>query len=143
MEAAFIGAKNSKKYSGNETIAISPFFDKSLANLHADMVISTGLDIYRNTIVVNADAVIAIGGGAGTLSEIGNAWTMGKMIIGFANVAGWSAELAGRPVDHRRRYADIPNDQVWAVKTAQEVITLLSEKLPYYNQSYTGLLNKK
>jgi len=143
MEAVFVGAQTSKKYTGNDTIAISPFFDRASANPHADIVIATGLDIYRNTIVANADAVVAIGGGAGTLCEISNAWTMGRMVIGYQNVDGWSAKLAGSPVDHRHRYETIPDDMVYPAKTADDVIKHLATRMPLYNIPYKGLWGKE
>ena len=63
MEAVFIGAKASEKYREGDTVAIIPTYNMSDANDYADIVIPTGMDVHRNGIVVNADAVVAIGGG--------------------------------------------------------------------------------
>ncbi|MFW5780573.1 MAG: acyl-CoA synthetase, partial [Bacillota bacterium] len=68
MEAAFHGAKSSKNYKEGDTLAILPCFDRTWANQYTDVIVATGLDLYRNVIVANADAVVAIGGGSGTLS---------------------------------------------------------------------------
>ena len=76
MEAAFEGARSSEFYREGDTVAILPMFDRKLASDAADIVIATGLDVYRNVIVANSDAVIAIGGGAGTLAEMSNAWPL-------------------------------------------------------------------
>lgn len=54
-------------YREGDTIAILPGEDPSAASRHADIVICTGLGSYRNGIVGRADAVVAVGGGAGTL----------------------------------------------------------------------------
>jgi len=142
MEAAFIGAKMSKKYTGNENIAVSPFFNKKFVNPHADIVINTGVDLLRNTIVVTADAVVAIGGGAGTLAEMANAWTMGKLVIGYDNVEGSSARMANAPIDHRKRYENIPDDRVYGVKTAADVIKVLNENINRYDHVYRSLMDK-
>jgi len=61
------GARKSPNYTDGTLIAILPSFDPSLAEDYADIAIATGLNQARNIIVANSDAVIAIGGGAGTL----------------------------------------------------------------------------
>lgn len=139
MEAAFHGARNSKNYTEGDTVAISPGFDRTCANDYADIVISTGLDIFRNVIVANADAVVAIGGGGGTLSEIASAWTLKRLIIGVTGVDGWAAELAGRKIDSRVRYENIPDDMVYPAKDSDEVIAILKNKLDMYNTYHKGI----
>ncbi|KAB1196165.1 MULTISPECIES: TIGR00725 family protein [Haloferax] len=68
MEAACRGAKD----AGGATIGILPSEDRSDANDYVDTCIATGLGHARNTLVVlNGDAVVAIDGSGGTLSEIG------------------------------------------------------------------------
>ena len=67
MEAACRGAKE----AGGTTVGILPGADRAAANPFVDVAIPTGLGEARNALVVRAaDAVIAIGGGYGTLSEI-------------------------------------------------------------------------
>jgi uncharacterized protein (TIGR00725 family) len=56
------------------------------ANPFVDIAIASGLDHVRNSVVAHADAVIAIGGGAGTMSEICFAWIYKRLVIG-----GWRA----------------------------------------------------
>jgi len=59
------------KAGGGLTIGIIPGYDKSEANEFVDIAIPTGLGLARNVLVVkSADAVIALPGEAGTLSEI-------------------------------------------------------------------------
>ena len=77
MRAACYGAKSSEKYKEGDIIALVPSFDINEVNEFADIVIPTGLDVMRNALVANASAVVAIGGGAGTLSEMAFAWTFG------------------------------------------------------------------
>ncbi len=98
--AVHIGATSSSSYTGGDTIALLPGFDPKPAIGHADIIIPTGLDIARNALVANGDAVIAIGGGAGTLSEIAFAWQMNRPIISLGH-GGWSEKLVGETIDQR------------------------------------------
>jgi uncharacterized protein (TIGR00725 family) len=67
MEAVCSGFKA----GGGTTIGIISSYDKRDANSHVDVVIPTGMGLARNVLVVkSADAVIALPGAAGTLSEI-------------------------------------------------------------------------
>lgn len=67
MENAARGAKG----SGGLTIGILPSWSKASANPYIDIPIVTGLSHMRNLLVVrNSDAVIALPGRYGTLSEI-------------------------------------------------------------------------
>ena len=102
MEAVFKGAKKSKNYSFGKTIGIIPSSNKHDANKYCDIVIPTGIGYARNQIVVNSsDTIIAIGGGAGTLSEIAFAWQLKKRIYAFTNFSGWAKELANIKLDNR------------------------------------------
>jgi uncharacterized protein (TIGR00725 family) len=86
MEAAAAGAKS----AGGVTIGILPGYDKSMANIHIDHAIPTGLGHARNAVVAaSGDAVIVIGGGFGTLSEIGLALKMGKRVV---QIGSWELD---------------------------------------------------
>ncbi len=132
MQAALEGAKASKHYKEGDTIAILPSFEASDANPYADVVVPTGLGVYRNAITANAEAVIAIGGGSGTLSEMAIAWTLGRMVVAFDCVEGWSRYLAGKPLDDKVRYEDF-DDIVWAASSVEALMRLLHEKLKLYS----------
>src|SRR5438477_9166713 len=80
MEAACRGAKS----AGGLTIGILPGTDRADANAWVDLVIPTGLGEARNILVVrSAQAVIAVGGEFGTLSEIAFALKLGMPVIGL------------------------------------------------------------
>jgi uncharacterized protein (TIGR00725 family) len=80
MEAACRGAKE----AGGTTIGILPGTDRAAANPFVDVAIATGLGEARNALVVRAaDALIAVGGGYGTLSEIALALKAGKRVVGL------------------------------------------------------------
>lgn len=80
MEEAARGAKS----AGGQTIGILPGPDRSSANPFVDFAIPTGMGEARNALVVGAaDAIVAVGGGYGTLSEIALALKMHKPVIGL------------------------------------------------------------
>lgn len=80
MEAASRGAKK----GGGTTIGVLPGTDKNAANAYIDIPIVTGLGEARNTIIVRtADALIAVGGRFGTLSEIAFSLAFEKPIVGL------------------------------------------------------------
>lgn len=139
MKAVFMGAKSSEKYQDGDTIALIPSFDRSEVNDYADIVIPTGLDILRNAMVANADAVIAIGGGAGTLSEMAMAWSLGKLIVAFNNVEGWSKKAANTCLDERVRYENINDDKIFGVDNAKEAVSILNAKIALYNKAHKGI----
>jgi uncharacterized protein (TIGR00725 family) len=80
MEAASRGAKS----EGGLTVGILPHNDSKDANQYIDIPIATGLGIGRNVIIARAaDALIAVGGAYGTLSEIAFALQIGKPVVGI------------------------------------------------------------
>ena len=89
MEAASRGARE----AGGDVIGIVPTEDTAAANPHVTHVVATGIGHARNlAVVASADAVIAIGGEWGTLSEIGLARRLGRTV---AALGSWRAEGAG------------------------------------------------
>lgn len=133
MEATHKGARNSRNWFDGAGIGILPGSDVSQANQFVDIAIPTGLDHARNVIVAHSAAVIAIGGGAGTLSEMALAWAYGRLLIGL-RCGGSSELLAGRRIDRRVRYPDLPDDQVFAADSAAMAMDLLTLWLPQYNK---------
>jgi uncharacterized protein (TIGR00725 family) len=80
MEAVCRGAKS----AGGTTVGILPGTERSDANTFVDVAIPTGLGESRNALVARAaDALIAIGGEFGTLSEIALALKIGTPVIGL------------------------------------------------------------
>ena len=80
MEAACRGAKS----AGRTTIGILPGLDRAAANEFVDFALPTGLGELRNGLVVRAaDALIAVGGSYGTLSEMALALRTGVPVVGL------------------------------------------------------------
>jgi uncharacterized protein (TIGR00725 family) len=93
MEAVCRGAKS----KGGLTIGILPGKNSSTANPWVDIPVVTGIGEARNVAVVkSAQAVIAIGGGYGTLSEIAYALKSSIPVIGLNT---WSLSRNGQDDD--------------------------------------------
>ena len=91
MAAACKGASS----QGGLTVGILPGNSRQQANPHVQIPIVTGLGEARNVLVVkSAQAVIAIGGKYGTLSEIAHALRAGIPVIGLNT---WSLSQNDKP----------------------------------------------
>jgi uncharacterized protein (TIGR00725 family) len=113
MEAACRGASE----SGGATVGILPGSNRHDANPHVGIVVATGLGEARNAIVVtSADAVIAIGGEYGTLSEIALALRAGRPVIGLDT---WELRKHGQVAD-----GALPAEGVLPAGDAEEAVTL-------------------
>lgn len=89
MEAACRGAKQ----AGGTTIGILPGDHRTEANPWVDVAVPTGLGEGRNALVVRAaDALVAVAGEFGTLSEIALALRLGKPVVGLDT---WELRRAG------------------------------------------------
>ncbi len=109
MEAAARGAQQ----AGGLTVGILPGADANEANPYIDVPLATGMGEMRNALIVRAaQAVIAIGGGWGTLSEIALAQRIQTPVVGLHDAftstieiprvptpqaaVDWAVEQAGR-----------------------------------------------
>jgi uncharacterized protein (TIGR00725 family) len=91
MEAACRGAKQ----AGGVTVGILPGTSRHQANPYVDVPIVTGIGEARNAIITRTgEAVIAVGGSFGTLSEIALALRFGKPVIGLET---WVMTREGHP----------------------------------------------
>jgi len=89
MDAASRGAKG----AGGLVVGVLPDADGSLGSEYLDIAIRTGMGDARNVVnVLSSDVVIALPGGAGTLSEVALALKAGKTVI----VLGWEPGAALR-----------------------------------------------
>ena len=113
MAAACAGAKA----EGGTTIGIIPGYDAASANGHLDHVICTGLGQARNTLVAaSGDALVAVGGGLGTLSEIALALRLNRPVVALG---GWAAMLAGP--EAREMLAGLPGS-LSVAETAEDAV---------------------
>lgn len=93
MEAACRGAKE----AGGTTVGILPTDRRADANPFVDVALPTGMGEARNALVVRAaDALIAVAGEFGTLSEIALALRTGTPVVGLST---WELMRKGERVD--------------------------------------------
>ena len=105
MEAVCRGAKE----AGGTTVGIMPGNTSEEANPYVDIPIPTGMGYARNAIVARAgQAIIAIDGAYGTLSEIGHGLGDGTPIVGLNT---WQFTIDGK-ADTTIVKADTPLDAV-------------------------------
>ena len=110
MEAACKGASS----EGGLTIGVLPGDNRRTANPYVQIPIVTGTGYARNVAVVkSAQAVIAIGGSYGTLSEISHALQGGIPVIGLNT---WSLFRNGKP-DNSIIPAQTPIEAVYKALT--------------------------
>jgi uncharacterized protein (TIGR00725 family) len=115
MEAAARGAKA----GGGITIGILPGDSDAEANPYIDIPIVTGLGMARNTVnVLSSQAIIAVAGAYGTLSEIALAGVFGIPVVGLGT---WNLQDPERQTPSHLLAAATPEE---AVRMALESIRM-------------------
>lgn len=106
MEAACRGARS----EGGLTVGILPGHDRRSSNDYLDVSLPTGLGEMRNFVLVTAaDAVIALTGEFGTLSELGFALRIGRPVVGLNT---WELARAGGEKVDAFEVASTPEEAV-------------------------------
>ena len=97
MEAAARGATG----GGGTAIGILPDEDRSRANEYISLSVAAGMGQARNLAVVcSGDVVVAVGGGYGTLSEVGFALKIGRPVVSLGSWEfGDSVVVVGTPTE--------------------------------------------
>ena len=96
MEAACRGARSRH----GTTLGILPGEDREAANEWVQVAVATGLGELRNGLVVRAaDALVAIGGGHGTLSEVALALRIGRPVVGLGTWEIHGVEQVSTPAE--------------------------------------------
>ncbi len=101
-----IAAEEASKNNGL-TVGITSGKDNNIyGSYRPDVLIPCGLELGGGrefTLVCSCDAIIAIGGGSGTLNEIAVAYQANIPIITLDKYKGWAKKLANKYLDQRRR----------------------------------------
>jgi uncharacterized protein (TIGR00725 family) len=102
MEAACRGSRSRRGH----TLGILPGDDRDDANGWVEIAVATGMGELRNGLVVRAsDALVAIGGGHGTLSEVALALKLGRPVVGLGTWAVHGVEDVSTPAEAIDRIA--------------------------------------
>jgi uncharacterized protein (TIGR00725 family) len=101
LDEVMAGAHRGAKAADGTTIAILPGEDREAANPWADHVVVTGIGHARNlAVAASGDAVIAVGGGWGTLAEIAFARRLGRPVVALAGAPEVEGiEVASSPAE--------------------------------------------
>lgn len=127
--AACRGAKK----AGGITVGITYNKRKDIFQKGVDVIIPCGLDRGggRELVVTLAcDALIAIGGGSGTLNEMVVAYQADIPIIALEGFGGWAEELSDKYLDNRKRRKIIP------AATPKEAVALAFREARLYTKKY-------
>jgi uncharacterized protein (TIGR00725 family) len=115
--AACRGAKKAKGL----TIGVTYGKGLNVIEKSADIIIASGLERGGGrelTLVLSCDAIIAISGGSGTLTEIAIAYQANIPVVVLKGTGGWSDKLAGKFLDNRKRI------KAKAAKSPKEAVEL-------------------
>jgi uncharacterized protein (TIGR00725 family) len=110
MAAASRGARE----AGAVVVGILPGNDRHAANEYVTLALPTGLGDLRNGLIVRAaDAIVAVGGAYGTLSEIALALAAGVGVVGYDTWAIDGVEAADTPAAAVARVLELADDAVY------------------------------
>ncbi len=123
LGGAMAAACRGSREAGGVTVGIVPGYDDRAANPWVEHVICTGIGQARNTVVAaTGQALIAIGGGWGTLSEIALGLRLGRPVV---LIGGWAELLATEA--GRARIADLEGTIIVAETPEAAVAAAIAE----------------
>jgi uncharacterized protein (TIGR00725 family) len=128
-------ASRGAKKQGGTTVGVTygkhkKIFDKE----NTDITIVTGIERGggREFVLVNTcDAIIAVSGGSGTLTELAIAYQSDIPMVVIQGTGGWSDKLANQFIDGRERR------KIIATKTPEEAVKIALEEAEKYREKYT------
>lgn len=124
------GACKGVREAGGESIGILPSADPKDANPYCSFVVATGLGRARNFLVAySGDAMVVIGGGAGTLIEAAAAYQAGRPVVAVKGTGGVADEIAGKYLDGRR------TRRILSASSAEEAVRIAVREVKGRNKS--------
>lgn len=124
--------RGAKKYEGL-TVGITYGKGKNIWQKDADIVIPSGLERGGGrelVLVLACDAVIAISGGSGTLTELAIAYQADIPMIALTGFGGWADKLADQYFDSRERR------KVLTAKTPEDAVEIAFKEAKKYREKY-------
>ena len=111
--------------SGGTVVGISPGVDRTTSSQYLTIPIYTNMGFARNQILgLSADALIAIGGGVGTLTEMAYSYAYKKPVIVIEGLGGIPEQYIGKYLDEKKTVkilgAKTPKDAVEMAKKLAE-----------------------
>lgn len=119
------------KDAGGLTVGITYGKSKDILEKDTDIIIPCGLERGggRETVLISGcDAVIAISGGSGTLTELAIAYQADIPMVALEGYGGWADKLAGSYLDSRERQLIIK------VRSAKEAVDLAFRAAAEYRE---------
>jgi len=137
MKHSAKGAHAAENYQSGDVVGVLPSYQAEEANKYVDITLPTGLGVARNAVLMAAsDAVIALDGGSGTLSEIAMAWQMKKPISCIGD-EGWQYRLASLALDSRR------DDCIQILQDVTGIPAFIEDIGKHQKTSYQGIVKSK
>jgi uncharacterized protein (TIGR00725 family) len=127
--AACRGAKS----KGGLTVGITYGKGKDIWQKDADVIIPCGLERgggREMVLVLGCDAVIAVSGGSGTLTEMVIAYQADIPLVVLNGLGGWADKLAGQFIDGRNRR------EAFAASTPEEAVEIAFREAEGYREKY-------
>lgn len=127
--AACRGAKN----NGGLTVGITYGKDKKIQQKDVDVIIPSGLEHgggREMVLALSCDAIIAISGGSGTLTELAVAYQADIPMVALTGFGGWADKLAGQYFDGRNR------KKILSATTPEEAIEIAFREAAEYRKKY-------
>jgi uncharacterized protein (TIGR00725 family) len=127
--AACRGAKK----KGGLTVGITYGKGKDIVQQDANVIIPCGLERGGGrefVLVLGCDAVIALSGGSGTLTELAVAYQADIPMVALTGLGGWADKLAGQYLDNRNRR------KIIGAKTPEEAVEIAFKEAAAYRQKY-------
>jgi uncharacterized protein (TIGR00725 family) len=121
------------KQAGGLTVGITYGKGKDIWEKDADVIIPSGLERGGGrelVLVLACDAVIAVSGGSGTLTEIAIAYQADIPMIAMKGMGGWSDALADTYIDARERRLTFGAD------SAEEAVEIAFREAALYREKY-------
>lgn len=118
--------RGAKKYNGL-TVGVTYGKDKTVVEKNADIVIPSGLERGGGrelVLVLSCDAIIAISGGSGTLTELAIAYQADIPMVALKGYGGWADEMADKYFDGRNRR------KVIGANSPEEAVELAFQEIP-------------